>query len=111
MLEKSDVDREWRDAILTPVDVANELSLRSETVRDLMRRKILPAAKVGGSWRTTRRALYGYLEDQMGLESGFHAPRRENNRRRIFQIQGRGATVDKRREGKPEEPEEIFFPR
>ncbi|MBW1928856.1 MAG: helix-turn-helix domain-containing protein [Deltaproteobacteria bacterium] len=99
------------NAILTPAQAAEELSLNLETVRSLMRRGILPAAKVGGSWRTTRRALYGYLENQMGLESRFHAQRREDNGRRLLQVQRRCATVDKRRKGKPEEPEEIFFPR
>ena len=99
------------DAILTPEQVAKELSLKTETVRALMRRGILPAAKVGGCWRTTRRALYGYLENQMGMEGGFYLRRRENNRQRVLQIQRRGTAVDKRRKGKPEEPAEIFFPR
>ena len=105
------VDSNWQNAILTPIEVAEELSLEIGTVRDLMRKRILPATKVGGSWRTTRRALYEYLENQMGLESGFHAQRPEDNGRRLLQVQGRRATVDKRRKGKPEEPEEIFFPR
>ena len=82
-----------------------------DEVRELMRRGILPAAKVGGSWRTTRRALYGHLENQMGLESGFHISRRENYPQGVFQIQRRSSAVDKRRKGKPKEPEEIFFPR
>jgi len=64
---KADIDSEWPNAILTPDQVAQELSLRVDTVRDLMRRKILPATKIGGSWRTTRRALYEHLENQMGL--------------------------------------------
>ena len=63
------------DTILAPEQVAKELSLKTETVRSLMRRGILPAAKVGGCWRTTRRALYGYLENRMGLESGIHLER------------------------------------
>ena len=104
-------DSQWQNAILSPEEVADELSLKIETVRYLMRRKILPAAKVGGSWRTTRRVLYEYLENQMGLESGFHMQRREGDRQRVLQIQGRGKTVGKGRKGKSEEPEEIFFPR
>ena len=71
----SEVDNEFQNAILTPEQVAEELSLKIETIRDLMRRRILSATKIGGSWRTTRRALYGYLEDQMGLASRVHAGR------------------------------------
>jgi len=82
------------NAILTPAQAAEELSLNLETVRSLMRRGLLPAAKVGGSWRTTRRALYGYLENQMGLESRFPTQRRKDNGRRVLQVQRRGPTVD-----------------
>ncbi|MCK4389538.1 MAG: helix-turn-helix domain-containing protein [Desulfobacterales bacterium] len=100
------------NAILTPEQVANELSLAPETVRALMRRKILPAAKVGGSWRTTRRALYGYLEEQMGLAGRVRAEGRENNGQRVLPIQRRGKTVDKARKSPSErETSEIFFPR
>ena len=42
-------DSQWQNAILSPEEVAEELSLKIETVRYLMRRRILPAAKVGGS--------------------------------------------------------------
>ena len=73
----SPIDTQWQNAILSPEEVAEELSLKIETVRYLMRRRILPAAKVGGSWRTTRRALYEYLENQMGLESGIYAKQRK----------------------------------
>jgi excisionase family DNA binding protein len=55
--------------ILIPEDVAEELKLKISTIRALMRDGIIPAVKVGGSWRTTRRALYGYLENKMGMES------------------------------------------
>ena len=55
--------------ILIPEDAAEELKLKVSTVRALMRDGIIPAVKVGGSWRTTRRALYGYLENKMGMES------------------------------------------
>ena len=47
MVYKADVDSQWLNAILTPDQVAEELSLRVDTVRDLMRRRIFPAAK---SW-------------------------------------------------------------
>ena len=36
--------------IITPETIAKELSLTTETIRILMHRKILPAAKVGGNW-------------------------------------------------------------
>jgi excisionase family DNA binding protein len=88
-MSNSKIDTNQQNAILTPKEVATELSLEIETVRDLMRRGLLPGTKVGGSWRTTRRALYGYLEDQMGLESGVHAERRKNKSRGIFQAKKR----------------------
>ncbi len=58
MSTSSSIDIGCRNAILTPQDVAKELSLRPETFRDLMRRRIIPVVKIGGSWRTTRRKLY-----------------------------------------------------
>jgi len=100
------------NAILTPEQVAEELSLGVETVRCLMRRKEIPSVKVGGSWRTTRRALYGYLEDKMGLPGGLRVERGEDKCKGVLQVQGRGKGMDKKRKGKPQrEPEEIFFPR
>ena len=100
------------NTILTPEQVAQELSLKTETVRSLMRRKILPAAKVGGCWRTTRRALYGYLENQMGLESGVRVQGRKNNSKRIFQVQRRGKRMGKKQEENPKGTAgEVFFSR
>ena len=84
-----------QNAILTPDQVAEELVLRVDTVRDLMRRRILPAAKVGGSWRTTRRALYGYLENQMGVSGGVHGERGKDPSTGVLQVQRRGPSVGK----------------
>jgi excisionase family DNA binding protein len=112
IMAKSRIDTLFQNAILTPAEVAAELSLRSETVRDLMRRGILPASKIGGSWRTTRRALYGYLENQMGLESGVHGKKRENSGKGVLQVQRRSPTVGKGRKKEPHgESEEVFFTR
>lgn len=99
------------NAILTIKQVAQELSLREETVRALMRKKELPATKIGGSWRTTRRALYEYLENRMGLSCGVHAPGGKDSGQGLFQVQGRGQAMDKRTKGKVETPEEVFFPK
>ena len=41
MLDKADVDTQWPNAILTLDQVAEELTLKVDTVRDLMRRRIL----------------------------------------------------------------------
>jgi excisionase family DNA binding protein len=110
--DHSIVDSQWQNAILTPAQVAEELSLEIGTVRDLMRKRILPATKVGGSWRTTRRALYGYLENQMGLESGVHAEWRKKPGKGVLQVQKRSKAVDKRRKKASNgEPEEVFFSR
>ena len=84
------------DCILTPEQAAKELSLKTETVRALMRKGELPAAKVGGSWRTTRRALYGYLENQMGLSGRRNVQGKKVSSERILQVHRRSAAVGKR---------------
>jgi excisionase family DNA binding protein len=100
------------NAILTPQDVAKELSLRPETVRDLMRRRIIPAVKIGGSWRTTRRKLYEYLENKMGMESGVHDERREDSRKRILSVQRRSKAMVKGRKRTPKKGgQRTFFDR
>ena len=99
------------DAILTPDQVALELSLNIETVRSLMRKGIIPATKVGGCWRTTRRALYDYLENQIRVASGIRVQRKARNGQRHIPLQGRRATMGKRRKETPPEPIEEFFPR
>jgi len=112
MRTNTEIDTQFQNAILKPADVATELSLKIETVRDLMRRRILPATKVGGSWRTTRRALYEYLENQMGLPSGVHGARRKNSGNGILQAKKRSKTVGKGRKESPDrKPEEVFFAR
>ena len=111
-MSNSKIDTKWQNAILTPAVVADELSLKVETVRELMRQKILPAVKVGGSWRTTRRALYEYLENQMGLESGIYAKQRKSKSQGVLQVQKRSSSVGKRRKNPSDgEPKEIFFTR
>lgn len=105
-------DEDFYNAILTPENLAKELSLKTETIRELLRSKGLPGVKIGGSWRTTRRALYVYLENKMGMESGPAFQGKENNRQGIFQIQGAGKRLDKGRKAKTQgEPQEIFFSR
>ena len=112
MRTNTEIDTQFQNAILKPADVALELSLKIETVRDLMRRRILPATKVGGSWRTTRRALYGYLENQMGVSSGVHVTRGKNSGSGILQAKKRSKTVGKgRKKSTDGKPEEIFFTR
>ena len=112
MRTNTEIDTQFQNAILKPEDAAAELSLKIATVRDLMRRRILPAAKVGGSWRTTRRALYEYLEDQMGLQGRVHVARRKNPGRGILQAKKRSKTVVKGRKGPADgEPKEVFFTR
>ena len=96
------------NGILAPDQVADELSLNVETVRILMRQGVIPAAKVGGRWRTTRRALYGYLENQMGLESRVHPQRPKGNGERRISIQRRSTRLDKARERNAEKGE-VFF--
>jgi len=43
-MRNSNVDKKNNHDILTPEEVAEELSLKVETIRDLMRRRIIPAA-------------------------------------------------------------------
>lgn len=51
------------DPLLTASDVAAILRLELETVRDMMRRKILPAVKVGNRWRMKQSCLFKFIED------------------------------------------------
>ena len=98
--------------ILTPKQVADELTLSIATVRSLMRRGIIPSAKIGGSWRTTRGALYGYLENQMGMAGRVHDQRKEDTSKRIFSVQRRSKGMDKGRESPHQgDPQQIFFER
>ena len=97
--------------ILTPEEVGELLKLKTETVRQLMRKGLLPAFKIGGSWRSIRKAVYEYLENKMGLESGISLSRGEDNSQGVLQIQRRSKKLDQRRKGKSEEPAEIFFSR
>ncbi|WP_073477375.1 helix-turn-helix domain-containing protein [Desulfatibacillum alkenivorans] len=100
------------NAILTPEQVAEELSIGVETVRHLMRQKKLPGVKVGGSWRTTKRAIYGYLEDQMGLESGVRTERGKGKGKRILSAKNPGKGMGKDRKRTQErEPPKVFFDR
>ena len=100
------------NGILTPEQVALELSLAVETIRELLRRGLLPGVKVGGSWRTTRRALYGHLENQMGVSGRLPVKRGTNPGKGILPAQGRSPTMGKRREEAPQrEQTEIFFER
>ena len=55
------------DEIITPIEVGEFLKLNPETCRELMRKGLIPAVKIGGSWRTTRGAIYGYMENKMGI--------------------------------------------
>lgn len=111
-MPKYTFDEDLCNAILTPEDIAKELSLKPETIRELLRKGSLPGAKIGGSWRTTRRVLYGYLENKMGMESRSRFQGKKNNRKGVFQIQGGGKNLDKRRERDTQrEPQEIFFAR
>ena len=108
LAEKGETD----DELLGMLDKMQELSLKIETVRNLMRGRILPAIKVGGSWRTTRRALYEYLEDQMGLQSRVHGARGKNSGNGILQAKKRSKTVGKGRKKSPDgKPKEVFFTR
>jgi excisionase family DNA binding protein len=97
--------------ILTPDEAGKILKLKAETIRQLMRSGLIPACKVGGSWRTTKGAIYDYMENQMGLARGIHISRREKYPQGVLQVQGRCKAVDKKRKRKTEEPAEIFFSR
>ena len=98
--------------ILTPKEVGRLLKLKPETVRQLMRTGLLPASKIGGSWRTSKDAICGYLEDKMGLASRIHAGRRKKPSKGVFQVQRRSKTVGKGRKiSSNGKPEEIFFSR
>jgi excisionase family DNA binding protein len=99
------------DEIITPKEAGMILKLRSETVRELMRKGVIPACKLGGSWRTTKGAIYGCMENKMGLESPIHLQRGKNNPQGVLQIQKRGKRLDKKKKNRTSGFDEIFFPR
>lgn len=49
------------DEMLTPKEAAEYLRLSVYTVKDYARRGVLPAAKVGGVWRFSKKALSDWL--------------------------------------------------
>lgn len=99
------------DSILTPDQVAEEMSLKPETVRVLMRKGELPGVKVGGSWRTTRRAIYDHLESAMGLVREACEKRQEYSPWGVPQARTQGTAVVGEGEATAKEPTTVFFPR
>lgn len=53
--------------ILTADEAAQLLQVTPETVVDLLKSSELPGRKVGGQWRTTKRALVHFID---GLSEG-----------------------------------------
>lgn len=89
------------DAVMTPEQVAEELSMSLYTVKKLMRAREIPATKVGKLWRTTRGEIYGYLENQIRMESGVRASRPTHNGAGDVQVRRRSARVSKGRKRTP----------
>ncbi|RJX35626.1 MAG: DNA-binding protein [Desulfarculus sp.] len=78
--------------VLTPEEAASLLRVHPETVRRLMREGRLPAAKVGGSWRTTAEALSAHLADQIRVAHAGGGARGEGLRPDL-PLQGAGQGV------------------
>lgn len=53
-------------AMLRPAEVADLLDLHVNTVYRLFRNQIVPACKVGGSWRIYKKDLIGFIEKHSG---------------------------------------------
>jgi excisionase family DNA binding protein len=52
---------------LTPEDIANELGVSVDTVRNWINRKRLVAIKIGRDWRISRRDYERFLEERKNL--------------------------------------------
>lgn len=55
------------DQILTIPEIAELLRIAEKTVYSLAQKGELPAFKVGGQWRFSRKAIQGWIEEQTGL--------------------------------------------
>ena len=53
-------------AMLRPAEVADLLDLHVNTVYRLFRNQIVPAFKLGGSWRIYKKDLIGFIEKHSG---------------------------------------------
>ena len=53
-------------AMLRPAEVADLLDLYVNTVYRLFRNQIVPAFKLGGSWRIYKKDLIGFIEKHSG---------------------------------------------
>ena len=53
-------------AMLRPAEVAHLLDLHVNTVYRLFRNQIVPAFKLGGSWRIYKKDLIGFIEKHSG---------------------------------------------
>ena len=53
-------------AMLRPAEVADLLDLHVNTVYRLFRNQIIPAFKLGGSWRIYKKDLIGFIEKHSG---------------------------------------------
>ena len=53
-------------AMLRPAEVADLLDLHVNTVYRLFRNRIVPAFKLGGSWRIYKKDLIGFIEKHSG---------------------------------------------
>lgn len=53
-------------AMLRPAEVADLLDLHVNTVYRLFRNQIVPAFKLGGSWRIYKKTLIGFIEKHSG---------------------------------------------
>ncbi len=52
---------------LTPEDIANELGVSVDTVRNWINRKRLVAIKIGRDWRIDRRDYERFLEERKNI--------------------------------------------
>ena len=53
-------------AMLRPAEVADLLDLHVNTVYRLFRNQIVPAFKLGGSWKIYKKDLIGFIEKHSG---------------------------------------------
>lgn len=59
------------DRYLTVEQVASQLQMHPDTIRDFLRREVLPGKKVGRIWRVSQAALDRYIEgeDENGIDA------------------------------------------
>jgi len=56
------------EEFLTVEEIATKLKLSEETVKRMLRQKMLPGYKISGSWRVVRQDLEDFLASQKNIQ-------------------------------------------